>query len=157
MALLTPAHDVLDDWALEQYIEDIYHDSSDDVPKFLAAVGDEPAMNRAFRLWLYQKLRLGDDVKALILNILTNPNLQRYWQDETISAVLLSDDPYSFLTELANRLFDNEAELLKRFCFVLRISCKMPNQDLLRQLGAGKPVAYLFLQPYASARGPPSR
>ncbi len=147
--LISPAHDVLEDWALEQYIEDIYQQSFDDVPKFLAAVGDEPAMNRAFRLWLYQKLRLGD-VKALILSILTNPNLQRYWQDETISAVLLSDDPYSFLTELGDRLFDNEAELLKRFCFVLRISCKTPNQDLMRQLGADKPGAYLFLQPYGS-------
>lgn len=148
--LVSPAHDVLEDWALEQYIEDIYQQSSDDVPKFLAAVGDEPAMNRAFRLWLYQKLRLGDDVKALILSILTHPNLQRYWQDETISAVLLSDDPYSFLTELGDRLFDNEAELLKRICFVLRISCKTPNQDLVRQLGVDKPGAYLFLQPYGS-------
>jgi hypothetical protein len=83
--LVSPAHDVLEDWALEQYIEDIYQQSFDDVPKFLATVGSEPAMNRAFRLWLYQKLRIGDDVKALILGILTNPNLQRYWQDETIS------------------------------------------------------------------------
>jgi hypothetical protein len=148
--LISPAHDVLEDWALEQYIEEIYQQSSDDVPKFLAAVGDEPAMNRAFRLWLSQKLRLGDDVKALILNILTNSNLQRYWQDETISAVLLSDNPYGFLTELGDTLFDNQAELLKRFCFVLRISCKTPNQDLMRQLGANKPGAYLFLQPYGS-------
>lgn len=146
--LVSPAHDVLEDWALEQYIEDIYQQSFDDVPKFLAAVGDEPAMNRAFRLWLYQKLRLGDDVKVLILNILTNPNLQRYWQDETISAVLLSDNPYGFLIELGDRLFDNEAVLLKRFCFVLRISCKTPNQDLMRQLGGDTPGTYLFLQPY---------
>jgi len=148
--LVSPAHDVLEDWALEQYIEDIYQQSSNDVPGFLATVGDEPAMNRAFRLWLYQKLRLGEDVKSLILNILTNPNLQRYWQDETISAILLSDNPYGFLTELTDRLFDNEAELLKRFCFVLRISCKTPNQDLIRQLGADKPGEYLFLQPYGS-------
>jgi len=148
--LVSPAHDVLEDWALEQYIEETYQQSSDDVPRFLATVGNEPAMNRAYRLWLSQKLRLGDDVKALILNILTNPTLQRYWQDETMSAVLLSDDPYGFLTELGDGLFDNEAELLKRFCFVLRISCKTLNQDLSRQLGADKPGAYLFLQPYGS-------
>ncbi len=148
--LISPAHDVLEDWALERYIEDIYQQHSDDLLKFLDAVGDEPAMNRAYRLWLYQKLRLGDDVKAFILDILTNPNLQRYWQDETISAVLLSDNPYGFLSELEDRLFDNEAELLKRFCFVLRISCKTPNQDLMRQLGANKPGAYLFLQPYGA-------
>lgn len=149
-SLVSPAHDVLEDWALEQYLEDVYQQSSHNVLKFLAAVGEEPAINRAFRLWLYQKLRLGEDVKALILNVLTNPNLQRYWQDETMSAVLLSGDPYGFPTELGDRLFDNEAELLKRFCFVLRISCKTPNQDLMRQLGADNPGAYLFLQPYGS-------
>lgn len=148
--LVSPAHDVLEDWALEQHIEDIYQQSFDDVPKFLATVGDEPAMNRAFRLWLYQKLKLGDDVKTLILSVLANRDLQRYWQDETISAVLLNEDPYSFLTPLGDRLFDNEAELLKRFCFVLRISCKTPNQDLMRQLGTDEPGAYLFLQPYGN-------
>ncbi|HUS10606.1 MAG TPA: ATP-binding protein [Pyrinomonadaceae bacterium] len=146
--LISPAHDVLEDWALERYIDDIYQQSFDDVPKFLLEVGNEPAMNRAFRLWLYQKLRLGDDVKALILEILTNPNVRRYWQDETISAVLLSDNPYSFLAELGDRLFDNEAELLKRFLFVLRISCKTPNEELMRQLSANKPGSYLILQPF---------
>jgi len=48
--LVRPAHDVLEDWALEQYIEETYQQSSNDVPKFLATVGDEPAMNRAYRL-----------------------------------------------------------------------------------------------------------
>jgi hypothetical protein len=146
--VVSPAHDVLEDWALERFIEDIYQQLSHDVPKFLEGVGNEPAMNRAFRLWLYQKLRLGDDVKGLILDVLENPNLQRYWQDETISAVLLSDNPYGFLSELGDRLFDSEAELLKRFCFILRISCKTPNQDLMRELGDDKPGAYLFLQPH---------
>ncbi|MGZ5434990.1 MAG: ATP-binding protein [Pyrinomonadaceae bacterium] len=148
-ALVSPAHDVLEDWALEQYIEDTYQQSSDDISTFLAAVGDEPAMSRAFRLWLYQKLRLGDDVKSLILNILIDPNLQRYWQDETISAVLQSDNPYRFLSELGDRLFDNEGELLKRFCFVLRISCKVPNQNLTRQLRS-KAGAFLVLQPHGN-------
>jgi hypothetical protein len=147
--LVSPAHDVLEDWALERYIDDVYRRTSDDVARFLDAVGHEPAMNRAFRLWLYQKLRYGDNVNALILDILNNPRIQRYWQDETISAVLLGDNSYDFLKELGDRLFDNDGELLKRFCFILRISCKTPNQDLIRQLsGAGKKGTHLFLQPY---------
>lgn len=149
--LVSPAHDVLEDWALERYIEDIYRRASGDVTHFLDGVGHEPAMNRAFRLWLYQKLRYGDNVSALIIDILNDPQVQRYWQDETISAVLLSNNPYDFLEELRERLFDNEAELLKRFCFILRISCKTPNQELTRQLSEnGKRGSYLFLLPYGN-------
>jgi hypothetical protein len=147
--LVSPAHDVLEDWALEHYIEDIYIKTSPDVPKFLETIGSEPAMTRAFRLWLHQKLRLGDDVKTLILNILSDSAIQRYWQDETMSAVLLSDDPSGFLRELGDRLFDNEAELLKRFCFLLRISCKAPDPDLMRLFETTKPnLPYLHLQPF---------
>ncbi len=146
--LISPAHDVFEDWALEQYIEETYA-ASDDVTVFLETIGSEPAMNRAFRLWLNQKLRFGDDVKVLILEILGNPNIQRYWQDETISAVLLSDNPFGFLTELGNRLFDNDSELLKRFCFVLRISCKTPDHDLIQRLDAERSgTTHLFLIPY---------
>src|SRR6266404_3644723 len=91
---VSPAHDVLEDWALERYIEDVYRKTTDDVVRFLDAVGHEPAMNRAFRLWLYQKLKYGDNVNDLILAILNNHQIQRYWQDETISALLLGDKPY---------------------------------------------------------------
>lgn len=149
--LVSPAHDVLEDWALERYIDDVYRKTSDDVARFLDAVGHEPAMNRAFRLWLYQKLRYGDDVNALIMTILTDPQVKRYWQDETISAVLLSDNPYGFLKELRERLLENEAELLKRFCFILRIACKTPNQELMKQFsGNGARGMYLFLLPYGN-------
>jgi hypothetical protein len=66
--LVSPAHDVLEDWALERYIDDAYRKTSGDVARFLDTVGNEPAMNRAFRLWLYQKLRYGDNVNALIID-----------------------------------------------------------------------------------------
>lgn len=149
--LVSPAHDVLEDWALERYIDDEYRKALGDVTRFLDAVGHEPAMTRAFRLWLSQKLRCGDNVKSLIADILHNAQVKRYWQDETISAVLLSSNPYDFLEELREHLIENEAELLKRFCFVLRISCKTPNHELMAQLSEkDKMGSYLFLLPYGS-------
>jgi hypothetical protein len=149
--LVSPAHDVLEDWALERYIDDEYRKASGEVTRFLEAVGHEPAMTRAFRLWLYQKLRYGDNVNALINDILHNAQVKRYWQDETISAVLLSHNPHDFLVELREHLFENEAELLKRFCFILRISCKTPSHALMAQLSEkDKKGSYLFLLPYGN-------
>lgn len=151
--LVSPAHDVLEDWALEVHIEEAYRRTFGDAVQFLDAVGSEPAMTRAYRLWLNQKLRNGDNVNELTLAILRNSEVQRYWQDETISAVLLGDSPYDFLRVLSSRLLENDGELLKRFCFVLRISCKTPDQELMKALSGGTPETSpgpgtLFLMPY---------
>ncbi|MEW6125457.1 MAG: ATP-binding protein [Acidobacteriota bacterium] len=150
--LVSPAHDVLEDWALERYIEHAYQQTSGNMAKFLDAIGDEPAINRAFRLWLHQRLKYSDNVNDLIFAILKSHEIQRYWQDETISAVLLGQTPDSFLEELRDQLLESEGELLKRFCFILRISCKTPDQDLIKQLsGSNKAqnvLDTLFLKPF---------
>lgn len=149
--LVSPAHDVLEDWALERFIEDKYRQNTGDIVKFLEAVGDEPAMNRAFRLWLHQKLKDGDNVNDLVLAILNSKKIQRYWQDETISAVLLGPKAYEFLVQLKDQLFANDGELLKRFCFILRISCKTPDQELIRLFSGSKAPSSLdtlYLKPY---------
>lgn len=152
IGLVSPAHDVLEDWALEYYIEDIYQSNSDNIHEFLNDVGHEPAMNRAFRLWLHQKLRNGDNIKHFILSILNNKGIEICWQDETITAVLLGDNPYGFLVELKDQLFENDSELLKRFCFILRISCKIPDKDLIKQFSDKNDkelgvLSTLFLKP----------
>lgn len=142
IGLVSPAHDVLEDWALERYIDEIYQINADNVPRFLDAVGHEPAMNRAFRLWLHQKMRCGENVTNLVLSILNCRDLETCWQDETISAILLGDNAFKFLNRLKELLVVNDGELLKRFCFILRIACKEPDQDLTDVLGR------LYLKPH---------
>lgn len=152
--LVSLSHDVLEDWALERYIEDIYQVQSNNVQVFLERIGHEPAMNRAFRLWLHQKMRYGDDVTQLILAILQDEEIARYWQDETITAILHGDNPGDFLSKLKERMFDNNSELLKRFCFILRISCKIPDQELMKLVKNGQAqnkLGVLFLKPYGTS------
>lgn len=153
--LASLAHDVLEDWALERHIDDSYQAHLGDLKAFLDAVGHEPAMNRAFRLWIHQKLRNGDNVTKLIHEIFSNSNIEKCWQDETITAILLGDNPYEFLNALTDQLFVNDALLLKRFCFILRISCKAPDLELLKQLSDKdnsvlESAEGLFLKPYGS-------
>ncbi len=127
--LVSPAHDVLEDWALERFIDDAYRKHSTSIQTFLDTVGHEPAMNRAFRLWLHQKPRFGEDVSSLIRSILTSEDIQRYWQDEAIAAVLQGENPGNFLLALREDLLNEESDLLTRFCFVLRIACQAPEQS----------------------------
>jgi energy-coupling factor transporter ATP-binding protein EcfA2 len=136
--LVNPAHDILEDWALENFIEGKFKSPIRDINTFLSTVGHEPAMNRAFRLWLYQKLKYGENIKQLILDILGDKEIENCWRDETITAVLLSEKPYEFLNELRGQLFKDDCDLLKRFFFILRISCKIPDQELTKQLSYGE-------------------
>ena len=102
-SLVSPAHDVLEDWALEYYIENAYQQWLGNSQKFLDEIGDEPAINRAFRLWLHQKLKYGENVTDFVCSILVSQGIKRYWQDETIAAVLQGDNPEEFLDLLKNR------------------------------------------------------
>ncbi|AFY93168.1 ATP-binding protein [Chamaesiphon minutus] len=152
--LVSPAHDVLEDWALDRYIEEIYQQHSGNIQNFLNAIGNEPAINRAFRLWLHQKLRYGDNVDNFVLAILTDRDIQRYWQDETIAAILQGDNPSEFLNLLKSKLFLEDGELLKRFCFILRLVCQMPDLKLIPKLEENDGmnlVDALYLKPYGKA------
>lgn len=148
--LVSLAHDILEDWGLERYIDEAFHMNHRSAMEFLDAIGHEPAINRAYRLWLHQKMISGENVAQFILSILADKAIESYWQDETITAVLLSDNPYEFLNLLKDQLFDNNGELIKRFCFILRISCKTPNQELIKQfLGeSSRGLNALFLNPF---------
>lgn len=148
-----PDHDVLEDWALVQYIDDQYQLLSDEIHTFLTAIGHEPAMNRAFRLWIYQELQDGKNLKNLILSILDDKKIERVWQDETITAVLQGDNSFEFLCELKEQLFENDGKLLIRFCSILRISCKIPDYELFKQTSgkqetSGGLLHTQYLKPY---------
>lgn len=149
--LVSLAHDVLEDWALEQYIENKYRSFPESILNFVSAIGHQPAMSRAFRIWLQQKLRDGEPIENLIMAILADEEIPSNWKDETFTAILLSDDPYAFLARLGDSLFENDNALLKRFCFILRVSCKIPNQELAKEISKNLPSAgsnYLILQPH---------
>lgn len=148
---VSPAHDVLEDWAIDKYIDDAYQKYSGNLQDFLNAIGNEPAMNRAFRLWLHQKLRCGENVDNFVYSVLNSPDIERYWQDETIAAVLQGDNPDEFLKLLKDQLFLENGELLKRFFFILRIACQIPYQtsnSVSKDSYQKNLVDTLFLKPY---------
>ncbi|MBE9102622.1 hypothetical protein [Vacuolonema iberomarrocanum] len=149
--LVSPSHDVLEDWALNQYIDDTYRTHSGRIQDFLDAIGHEPAINRAFRLWLHQKLRYGENVYDFVRSVLTSQDIQSYWQDEAIAAILQGDNPDEVLSSLKDQLFLDNGKLLKRFCFILRIACQTPDQTFtpkLRKSDDSSLVDALLLKPY---------
>ena len=151
LGLVSPSHDVLEDWALEEFIEGEYLENSSSPCKFLSSIGCEPSINRAFRLWLSRRLKASDDINDFINQVLTSSDVENYWKDETIAAILQSESSRSFLLSLKPYLLEDDCLLLKRFYFILRITCQRPspfhNHDLFKDKNSGL-IKSLFLQPY---------
>ncbi|EOW9186989.1 hypothetical protein ACN1SV_001565 [Vibrio cholerae] len=152
-ATISPMHDVLEDWALEEYIESEYVENSHDIVKFLLTIGNEPAISRAFRLWLYRKLKFDDATNEFVEEVLTTDGIESYWKDEAIAAIMQHGSPEDFLYSLKSQLLKDDCVLLIRFCFILRIACQRPsslyNNLLVKDEKSGI-FKSLFLQPYGN-------
>lgn len=144
-------HDVLEDWALEEFIEDKYNHNLDNLNEFLSAIGNEPAISRAFRLWLYRRLQFDESTYDFVEAILAADNIENFWRDETIAAILQHKSPHIFLQSMKDNLLKNDCALLIRFCFILRIACQKPNSHFTDSLTLDKNsgiLRTLFLVPY---------
>lgn len=148
---VSPMHDVLEDWALEVFIDRKYFDNYNNIASFLLSIGSEPAISRAFRLWLYRKLKFDDTTNEFVEYLLSSECIESYWKDEAISAIMQHDSPVVFLNSLKHQLLKDDCALLIRFCFILRITCQRPmslyNGLLVKDEKSGL-LQSLFLQPY---------
>ncbi|EGR4195357.1 hypothetical protein DDN46_13880 [Vibrio cholerae] len=153
---VSPMHDVLEDWALEEFIDREYSDNYHNIASFLLKIGSEPAISRAFRLWLYRKLKFDDTTNEFVEGLLSSDEIESYWKDEAISAIMQHDSPGRFINLLKRQLLKDDCALLTRFCFILRITCQRPislyNGLLIKDKKSGL-LKSLFLKPYGEGWG----
>lgn len=150
-SLISPAHDVLEDWALEEFIESEYLESLGCASVFLASIGNEPAINRGFRLWLSHKMAAGAELTDLIESIIADEEVASYWKDEVIATILQSNEPEAYFAILKDNLLCDQARLLLRFFFILRITCQRPIEGLggIQVDNESADTSFLlFLRPY---------
>lgn len=143
-------HDVLEDWALEEFIEEQFQNNSNELSIFLKTIGNEPAISRAFRLWLYRRLQFDKSTYDFVKNLLNSNIIESFWKDETIAAILQHDNPSEILELLKDALFIDDFALLIRFCFILRITCQRPNPRFNEGFKLDKKsgiIQTLFLEP----------
>ena len=146
-----PAHDILEDWALVRYVSTVYEDYH--TPKDLFDnLGNEPAIRRAFRLWVEDYL-LDDSgkVNGLIKATLSDSSIERYWADELLVAIFKSDNSSFFFSTFEEELLDNQAHFLNRCLHLIKTCCKESdlkdnNFTLLLPIGSGWEEALFYIQ-----------
>lgn len=146
-----PAHDILEDWALVRYVSATYEYYPN--PKDLfEQLGNEPAIRRAFRLWVEDYLQDNNSrVNRIIKASLNNDSTDKYWNDEIFTAVFRSENSKSFFVSFERELISDKASLLERCIHLLRTCCKKiyskrANSTLLIPTGSGWGEALIFMQ-----------
>lgn len=127
--LYAPAHDVLEDWALVRFVDACFEESPD-VHPFFATLGTEPAMRRAYRLWVQEALSVSDKKKiAFFSKNLSDKAIERFWQDESLIALLRSNYSETFFIENESPLLADDCSLLLRIIHILRTACRENNRN----------------------------
>ncbi|HEY3863700.1 MAG TPA: hypothetical protein VGO59_17635 [Verrucomicrobiae bacterium] len=126
-SLAAPAHDVLEDWALLYWLNELYLRNKTTPQEFFVAMGSHPALRRGYRRWLEELLEcLPVEADSWIASIIENKGLSPQSRDDTIVVVLLSRNSKDFLERNEGLLLAEEGNLLRRVIHLLRVACKAP-------------------------------
>lgn len=151
----SPTHDILEDWALVKYVSSMLEEFPK--PKDLfGKLGNEPAIRRAFRLWVEDYLidnsrKINDLIKATI----SDQTIEKYWADELLVAVFKSECSNSFFTEFEKELLADNAVFLNRCLHIIKTCCKESyhksnSSNLLLPIGSGWKEALFFIQKHTN-------
>lgn len=149
----SPTHDILEDWALVKYISSKYEEFPN--PKELFDnLGNEPAIRRAFRLWIEDYL-IDDSnkINELIRATISDTSIEGYWADEILIAVFKSDNCGSFFSAFEKDLLDSKTyfHFLNRCIHLIKTACKESslnrnNFSILLPIGSGWREMMSFLR-----------
>lgn len=147
----SPTHDILEDWALVKYVSSKFEENPK--PKDLFnSLGNEPAVRRAFRLWIEDYLiDNSGKINELIKATVSDQTIEKYWADELLVAVFKSDNSNSFFTAFEKELLADNAVFFNRCLHIIKTCCKESDQksnssNLLLPIGSGWKEALFFIQ-----------
>lgn len=116
-------HDIYEEWALEKIISR-YYSNYLEVKQFFDDLGSSLPMRRAFRLWLSEcLLENNQEIKNFIQEAFIHSEITQFWKDEILISVLLSDYSAEFFKLFTQEILTDDAKILKRILFLLRIAC----------------------------------
>ncbi len=125
-SLVAPAHDVLEDWAILQWIDGQFAVHGKSLQATSSALGTHPAIRRAYRNWV-SELTARDLYAAdeLFQSAVQEQGIPAHFRDDTLVALLHSPVSVAFLQRHAAQLFAADKELLRRIIHLLRVACVM--------------------------------
>lgn len=122
--LLAPAHDVLEDWAILNWMEEQRLTNEGSYRGLSSAIGTHPAIRRTYRKWVAELVeRSPEDADRLFRTALSETEVSAQFRDDTIVSLLKAPSSPAFLIRHEAQLLANDKALLKRVIHLLRVAC----------------------------------
>jgi energy-coupling factor transporter ATP-binding protein EcfA2 len=122
-SLIAPAHDMLEDWALLQWLDESFLAKEDQLLPLVESLEAFPALRRAYRKWLAEWIEATPDVAGPeIVKVIRATTLPQQWRDETIATIMRSSHAAEFVKANAAALLENGGELMFRCVHLCRVA-----------------------------------
>jgi hypothetical protein len=123
-ALVATAHDVLEDWAILQWLEEQHLTGAGSFKALSAAIGTHPAVRRSYRNWVAELVERDPAAADRLFHAaVTETDISVQFRDDTLVALLKSPSAAAFLTRHEAELLANNRAVLKRVIHLLRVAC----------------------------------
>ncbi len=122
--LAATAHDVLEDWALLEWIDGQFELGGQELPAMCPVMGTYPAIRRTYKKWLAEQVVLDPPSADKILDeAISRTGLPQYFVDDTIVSLLRSSRGSELLEHRWQQLVADGNKLLLRVMHLLRVGC----------------------------------
>lgn len=132
--LVATAHDVIEDWAILQWLEE-QHLSEASFKTLSDAIGTHPAVRRSYRKWVAELVeRDAAAADRLFQAAVSDTEISVQFRDDTLVSLLKAPSAPGFLARHEAQLLANDRTLLKRVIHLLRVAC-VKTPDWIAPLG----------------------
>jgi hypothetical protein len=122
--LVATAHDVLEDWAILQWIEEQHLTDETAFKALSSAIGPHPAVRRSYRKWVAELVdRDAPAADRLFIAAIAQADVPAQFRDDTLVSLLKAPSASEFLTRHEVELLANDRAILKRVIHLLRVAC----------------------------------
>lgn len=122
--LVATAHDVLEDWAILQWIEEQHLTDETAFKVLSSAIGPYPAVRRSYRKWVAELVdRDAPAADRLFSAAIAQADVPIHFRDDTLVSLLKAPAAPEFLTRREAELLANDRVILKRVMHLLRVAC----------------------------------
>ncbi|AQZ33523.1 AAA family ATPase [Pseudomonas sp. LPH1] len=122
--LVATAHDVLEDWAILQWIEEQHLTDEATFKALSSAIGPHPALRRSYRKWVAELVdRDAPAADRIFRAAITQAGVPAQFRDDTLVSLLKAPSAPEFLARHEVDLLANDRAVLKRVIHLLRVAC----------------------------------
>jgi hypothetical protein len=123
-SLVATGHDVLEDWAILQWLEEQHLTDDGSFKALSAAIGAYPAVRRSYRKWVAELIeRDAPAADRLFQAAISETDISVQFRDDTLVSLLKASSAPEFLARHEGQLLTNDSAILKRVIHLLRVAC----------------------------------